>query len=268
MLGKKTILLGVLLAALGSAQAGSQQTAEPVDGAVMRFHVSVRVDVDASGKPTLVEVPEEFPEGVRDFIGKRVASWQYLPASRDGVPQAATTYVTVDACAVPVEGGYRLDAEFGGNGPRFAGGRQLPTPKYPMAANRQGIEASIAVVLNVDGQGRASFERFEDESFQGGGRGRISAAIQKAFEIELRQWARRLRFDLERVAGQPAPMVQVKILVLYRQSGEEVAEWEAQQAEAKASNACRLAFSGPRPLEPVALTPPVVTVNPRPAGEG
>ncbi len=264
MLGKKVILLGALLAALGGTQAGVASD-KPEDGAVMRFHVNVRVDVDAAGKPTLVEMPEGYPAPVRDFVTRRVASWQYLPASRDGVPQSATTYVRVDACAVPVEGGYRLDVDFDGNGPRAAGGQPLPSPRYPHEADMRGVEAELTVIVNIDGQGHASFERFENEAFHGGNT-RINAGTRKAFETELRQWVQTLRFDPERVAGQPVPKSEVSIPVLFSQSGGR-AEWEARQAEAKASNACRLASGSPPALEPVALNP-AVKVTPRPAGDG
>lgn len=264
VLGKKVILLGALLAALGGVQAGAASD-KPEDGAVMRFRVSVRVDVDAAGKPTLVEVPEEFPASIRDLITRRVSSWQYLSASRDGVPQSATTYVRVDACAVPVEGGYRLDVDFDGNGPRAAGGQPLPPPRYPHEVQMRGIEAELAVVVNIDGQGNTSFERFENETFHGG-RSRINAEMRNKLKTELRQWAKTLRFDPERIAGQPVPMTQIRIPVIFTLADGR-ADWEARQAEAKASDACRLASSGQPALEPVALNP-AVTVTPHPAGEG
>lgn len=256
----RTIFLGVLLAVLGSAKA------QTIDGNVVQFHAAVRVDVGADGKPTRIDVPEDFPASVREFISKRVASWQYQPATRDGVPQAATTYVEIEACAVPVAGGYRLAADFGGNGMRAQGDRPLPPPLYPMHAQMRGVEAEIVVVVNIDGQGNSSFERFESEEFHGGNT-RINAAMRQSFENSLRQWAATLHFDPELVGGQPVPMAQASIPVtfsLWRGMDRERAEL---QAQAKASSECRMASSGQPALEPIALHP-AVTVNPQPVGEG
>ena len=41
---------------------------------VVAFNASVRVDVDASGKPVKVEAPADLPDSIRSFIEKRVAS--------------------------------------------------------------------------------------------------------------------------------------------------------------------------------------------------
>ena len=101
---------------------------------VVAFNVGVLVKVDATGRPVKVEASQDVPKPIRDFVEKRVASWQYQPARIDGVPQSATTYVAVNACAVPVAEGYRLGLDFDGNGPRTANDQRLAPPKYPSLA--------------------------------------------------------------------------------------------------------------------------------------
>lgn len=119
-------------------------TATPVfagndaDTKVVAFSASVRVDVDATGKPVKVEAPADLPDVIRSYIEKRVATWQYQPAKQDGQPVAATTYVGINACAVPAEGGYRLGLDFNGNGPRNAGDQRLKPPLYPNEPERLG----------------------------------------------------------------------------------------------------------------------------------
>lgn len=256
----RPLVTGLLLAALGSAQAG------PADTDVVRFHASVRVDVGADGKPTLIEVPEDFPAAVRDFIGKRVSSWQYQPATRDGVPQAATTYVRVDACAVPAEGGFRLAVDFGGNGMRVQGDKPMPPPIYPREAMGLGVEAKFDVIMNIDGQGNASIDRLENESIHRG-RERANGQMRQKFVIALQHWVKTLHFDPERVGGQPVAMTQARIPVEFTMAGG-TSEWrDALQAQARASSECQAAASGRSAMEPIALHP-AVTVNPRPAGEG
>ena len=93
------------------------------DKRVVAFNASVRVEVDAAGKPVKVEAPADLPEAIRGYIEKRVASWQYQPAKVAGVARPAVTYVAVNACAVPVSEGFRLGLDFDGNGPRRVGDR-------------------------------------------------------------------------------------------------------------------------------------------------
>ena len=136
----KLACIAVYAGLLGAAPV---QAAEPAQAKadVVAFNASVRVEVDAAGKPVKVEASQDLPKPIREFVEKRVASWQYLPASINGVPQPATTYVGVSACAVPVAEGYRLGVDFNGNGPRTASDRPLVGPMYPPLAQRSGTEA-------------------------------------------------------------------------------------------------------------------------------
>lgn len=245
---RAAVLVGLLAAASG-------QAAEPD---VVAFNGSVRVEVDAAGKPVKVEAPADLPDAIRTFVEKRVASWQYMPAKLEGVPQASITYVAVNACAVPVAEGYRLGVDFNGNGPRRAGDLRLDPPMYPMLAHRAGTEATFVLILVTDAAGNAQIDAIEHADISG----RAGAA---AFEPTLRRWAQGVRFDLEQVAGKPVP-ARVRVPVLFSMGLKQDRKTlrEELQAKAKSSRECQLA-SGGGDIMPVALEP-AVTVIPRPAG--
>lgn len=236
------------------------QAAEAPAGAsnVVAFNASVRVEVDATGKPIKVEAPADLPEAIRGFIEKRVASWQYQPGKIEGRPQASTTYVSVKACAVPVAEGYRLGLDFDGNGPRRAGDQRLDPPMYPRLAQRAGTEATFVLILQADADGRTELAAIEHADISG----RAGAG---EFEPLLRRWAKEVRFDLEQVAGKPVPTrVRMPVLFSMGQRQDRKALAAELQAKAMASRECQVA-SGGGGIKPVALEP-AVTVIPRPAG--
>jgi hypothetical protein len=241
-----------LLAAM-PAVAGDKAEAK-----VVAFNVSVRVEVDAAGKPVKVEAPADLPEAIRAFVEKRVATWQYIPAKVAGVPQPAVTYVGVGACAVPVAEGYRLGVDFNGNGPRTAADSRLVPPMYPPLAQRSGTEAEFVLILGVEADGHVVIDRIE--------RADVSARRGASeFEPLLRRWVKTVRFDPELVAGKPVRgQVRMPVSFSLDGPGDRRALREELQAKAKASHECQIA-SGESDMKPVALQP-AVTVIPQPAG--
>lgn len=246
-----TMLVAVVAAVTGLA-------AEPAERDVVTFQASVKVDVDAAGKPVKVEAPGDLPAEIRGYIEQRVASWQYQPARLEGVPQASTTYVSVNACAMPVAEGYRLGVDFDGNGPRRAGDRALAPPVYPIQAEVGGTEADFTLILAVDDQGKARIEEVERADISG-------RAGRTTFRPELERWVRRIRFDPEIVASKAVPsLVRMQVTFVLRDPGDRKALRNELQAKAMASRECQLASDGGG-IKPVALEP-AVTVIPRPAG--
>lgn len=225
---------------------------------VVAFNASVRVEVDAAGKPVKVEAPADLPQAIRSYLETRVGSWQYLPAKVGGIPQAGVTYVGVHACAVPMGEQYRLGVDFAGNGVRYSGDQRIPPPRYPAKAKKSRTEAVFVLILGIEADGHAKLDQVEHASFS-------DRRGSREFEPELRRWAQTLRFDPELVAGKPV-RGQVRVPVKFS-SGSVPDRQELVdelQAKFKASRECQVA-AGEAGLKPVAISP-AVTVIPSPAG--
>jgi hypothetical protein len=253
-------IVSLSLAAVAVMAMPSRAGDAPTDPKVVAFSASVRVDVDAAGKPVKVEAPADLPEAIRGYIEKRVASWQYLPAKIEGVPQAATTYVEVNACAVPVADGYRLGLDFDGNGMRRAGDQRFKPPVYPAKAEINGIEAEIVLILDVRADGTARIKEVEKLEYSG----RPVKEGRMAFRPELERWVKSIRFDPELVAGKPVTgKVRMPVTFSLRDGRDAKMLREELQAKSKVSRECQIA-AGEDPSKPVAMSP-VVTVTPAPA---
>ncbi len=231
--------------------------AEPA-ARVVAFEASVRVDVDATGKPAKVEAPADLPDAIRTYIERRVATWQYEPAKQNGVAVAATTYVSVNACAVPAEGGYSLGLDFDGNGPRRAGDQAFLPLQYPLEAMRSGTRAEFVVILDIGPDGVVSIANVEKSEFQG-------RSGRSAFMPVIERWANKIRFDPELVAGKPVQgKVRMPIEFILSDGRRNLPALAKDfQTKARASRECQLA-SGVNDTKPVAINS-VVKVTPSPA---
>ena len=246
------------------APAAAADEAKP---GVVAFNASVRVDVDASGKPLKVEAPADLPESIRGFIEKRVASWQYQPAKQGGVAVGATTYVKVGACAIPdaTSGGYRLGVDFKGNGPRLVSASgNLPPPQYPMEAARKSIGGTymVSYAIRPDGSTQVSDIELVDGPKQSA----------KWLRPAINRWAESLRYEPEQVNGQAVATnmsFPVEFKVTTDRTRETQKTWRARykaelESRAMASSECQLASGAAVGLMPIALDSPV-TVVPSPA---
>ena len=259
----KTIPLGFALALMAVLPAAAADDASKPG--VVAFNASVRVEVDATGKPVKVEAPADLPESIRSFIEKRVASWQYAPAKENGVPATAVTFVAVGACAIPVAEGYRLGLDYKGNGPRLLSpSGRLPPPAYPKEAQRSAYSGTFKVEYAIQANGST---RLEDvETLEGGNK------LAKLVHPTLKQWVEGLRYEPGQVNGRPAETtmrfpVEFKIDTARRNMSTE--QWRENyvaelQARAIASNECIAASAGDG-LQPIAQNSPV-KVTPKPAG--
>ena|SRR6478672_731626 len=230
---------------------------------VVAFNASVRVEVDASGKPVKVEAPADLPESIRSFIEKRVASWQYQPAKRDGVPASAVTYVRVGACAIPAAEGYRLGLDFKGNGPAILdpGPWFMPPPRYPVEMQRRGAEGTFKVNYSIQADGSTRIASIEPME------GTIGRFV-KPFRGALTEWIEGLRYQPEQVGGAPVATEMSFPVSFMLSSGTGPRSNEAYRKELEAramtSNECIAASSPSGPL-PIALDSPVKII-PTPAG--
>lgn len=253
----KTIPAFAALACLAALPA---LAADDAKSKVVAFNASVRVEVDAAGKPVKVEAPADLPEAIRGFIEKRVASWQYEPAKVDGVPASAVTYVRVGACALPVAEGYRLGLDFKGNGPAIAnsGPWFMPPPRYPVDAMRGGGEGSFKVSYAIQADGTTKLVSIE--SLAG-----TSGRHAKTFRSALTSWIEGLRYQPEQVNGMPVA-TDMSFPVDFRldQRTSRQSYREEREKEALSSKECVAASMPGGPL-PIALNSPV-KVMPVPAG--
>lgn len=222
---------------------------------VVRFQTNVQVDVDAAGQPVRVVMPEDLPAEVRTFIEQRVRSWQYQSATLAGEPQPATTYIWVNACAVPENGAFRLAANFGGNGPRLQGKSSFaPWPRHPVSAMIGRVEAEMDVVAEFDDHGNVRSSRFENAAFHKDGKP-LAISRARLFEPDLKQWLHNVHFDPEIVAGRPVSS-QMRFHVVFKLAGNSAAGFHEQlQEEARASAECQAAANAG--IVPVAVNPAV-----------
>ena len=183
--------------ALCLAMQAAISTAAPEQKTVA-FDASVKVEVDATGKAITIQAPEALPESVRAVIEKRVAAWQYEPATRNGAAMPSTTYVRVGVCAVPGsdDNHVKVGVDFKGNGPRVVNALGLlPRPMYPGKAYQMRVEGAFEVTIAVKPQGMADIESITALKQGGQAKGE--------FEAALRSWVDRLTFEPEIVAGRP-----------------------------------------------------------------
>lgn len=242
----------------------ADNTAKP---RVVAFNASVRVEVDAAGKPVKVEAPADLPEAIRGFIEKRVASWQYQPAKQNGVPGSATTFVQVGACAIPTPAGdaYKLGLDFKGNGPKIiAKGDRLPPPQYPIDAQIKGYEGTFMVSYAIQPDGSTRLQNVE--TLAGGNK------LAKWFHPVLAKWIEQLRYEPEQVNGRPVATTMsfpVDFALDSRSGPMILAEWRKNyaaelQARAIASKECIAASAQSDGLQPLAQNSPV-KITPIPA---
>ncbi len=250
------LLLGVLAATNG--QAAEPAAAKPD---VVAFNASVRVEVDATGKPVKVEAPADLPEAIRGFIEKRVASWQYEPAKQGGVPAAAVTFVKVGACAIPVANGYRMGLDFKGNGPAIVdpGPWFMRPPQYPRELQRAGAQGTFQVAYAIQSDGTTRLVSIEPIETSTGNR------HARAFKEAIASWIEGQRYLPEQVAGTPVTTeMSFPVSFELRDGGGREAYRNELEARALASKECLAASSPTGPL-PIATNSPVKVI-PTPAG--
>jgi Gram-negative bacterial tonB protein. len=228
---------------------------------VVAFNASVRVDVDASGKPVKVEAPADLPESIRSFIEKRVASWQYTPAKQGGVPASAVTYVKVGACAIPVADGYRMGLDFKGNGPAVVdpGPWFMRPPQYPHELQRAGAQGTFQVAYAIQADGTTRLSSIKPIETTTGNR------HAKAFKDEITRWIESQRYQPEQVNGTPvATDMSFPVSFELREGRGRKPYRQELEDRALASSEC-IAASGPSGPLPIALDSPVKVI-PTPAG--
>lgn len=220
------------------------------DPAPVAFRADAKVELDATGKPTLIEASPDLPAAIRSYIEKRVATWSFSPPSRDGVRGTGVTYLSLGACAIPADGGYRLGLDFKGNGPRIAtpDGR-VPPIGFPAAAQRLASEVEADVQFFIEPDGRATLNRvaYADNREH----------RRDGFDETIRDWVDRMRFDPEYLAGSPLRS-EATIHLSFLLDGPGGSKARKQLLDAALdSRECRAAAGEPNGLTPVVLDSPI-----------
>lgn len=111
----------------------------------------VGADVDANGRVTATQIDDKVPAKLASALASAAQQWQFVPATHDGHPASAHTFIRARVRAVPITGGqYQLSINYIGNGPKLD--KAVP-PRYPRDAARareQGF-AMLDATVQPDG---------------------------------------------------------------------------------------------------------------------
>lgn len=216
--------------------------AEPVT-----FKAGAKVELDAAGKPMQIEVSPDLPPPVRQFIERKVANWHFSPPTRDGKVATGVTYLSLGACAIPVDGGgYRLAVDFKGNGPQV---ERMLAPYYPVQARRAGREATLVAKYIVETDGSATLQAIDYTDGIRDQRDGFDAAVQA--------WVEALHYQPEQLDGRPV-RTQLKVPIDFVLTSKGRGQLQRDiKTRAQRSPECRLAAADAGALEPIVMDSPV-----------
>jgi TonB family protein len=127
----------------------------------LNFVGSAWVDVDAKGHgrvehvdsiTKLDDVPALAPAvaRIKEVLKQRIESWEFIPASRDGVAVPSRTYLSVGMEGMDDgKGGLGIRIQSAHGGPQG----QFTPPAYPPTAYRNGIQGGVLIDVGFDDQG-------------------------------------------------------------------------------------------------------------------
>lgn len=168
--------------------------AGPAEEELVVFQTRAAVSIDAMGRPTDIQLPEQLPEVVASFVRNQITQWRFVPPDIDGPPRAGKTYLTLGACAAPVPEGYQLAIDYKGAGPgAWRPDGRSPPPQYPVEAIKQQAGGSGLVQFVVEPDGSATLETVEFKP----------ARSRRLFQQAIEDWVEQLRFMPEEVDGKP-----------------------------------------------------------------
>jgi TonB family protein len=179
-----------LLAVLASMPAAAaDKAAEPVT-----FARQFAVEVDATGQVTTVKPDPTLPAAVNEAVAAGIRKARFSAPMRDGRAVPGSTFLWTIACAVPESGAYRMAVKVGAAGPAMS---RLVLPSYPRDAERAGATAEFDVDFVVQPDGVPVLGEIRR------GSGGNTRRFGHSFEAVLRAWVKAMRFDPERLDGQP-----------------------------------------------------------------
>ena len=182
-----------ILLALSSA--ASVAVAAPAPDPVLTT-TQVRIDVDAGGRVTAVEPTSALPAPLAGAIREHVRGWRFEAPMQAGQAVAGTTYARMSVCATA--NGDELAFSLGRpeNGPGVDTRMLRPSFFPPMS---RGLVDSgrmeMEVVYEVQPDGSANVVSLTTTPNR--------ASTRREVEAAFRKWLAPMRFEPERVDGQP-----------------------------------------------------------------
>ena len=214
---------GVLLL---MAAACATWAAEPEEKDLFVFQTRAAVSIDAGGRPTDIQLPEQLPETVASFVRSQIMQWRFAPPEVNGQARAGKTYLTLGACATPVTSGYQLAVDYKGAGPGTPrpDGKMTP-PRFPMEAAKKNVNSRSLVQFVVEPDGNATLESIDF----------AAPRDQRLFQQTLEEWVKQIRFMPEEVDGKPVrTRMRVPVHFEARRHGTASAESKAGKPECTA----------------------------------
>lgn len=180
--------------------------------APLKFTGSAWVDVDAAGKPHVVgmekvsklgDVPKLAPiaEHINGRLKDAIESWQFVPATRDGVAVPSHTHVLVNMEALDDgAGGMAVRIRSANTGPSLQSFDRAP---LILAATRAQAEGMVRLKLAFDAEGKVSAVEVADSKEYW--KGKFSGLADKWLRKEAVKAAHAWRLSPEVVDGRPIP---------------------------------------------------------------
>lgn len=239
----KRILVGLFaltLSATATATAGSYGpgAARKQVEASMLLTGMIVVDPQGGVSEHVIDHPEKVEKGVLDFMHASVAQWKFEPVRVDGKPVSIRNKMSIRLIAKDVGDG-KYNVRIGGadfqpfkteTGTEIAENSLTP-PKYPVYAQRAGVQGTVYLVLRVGRDGKVTDVATEQVNLK------IVASAS-----DMRHWRSVLAASATKVAkawaftppskGEQATLASwsVRVPVDYRfygERGEGYGEWDA-----------------------------------------
>ena len=170
----------------------------------------VGANVDATGHVIATQVEQDVPASIVAVLTSAVKQWQFAPATRNGQPVPAHTFVYAKLLALPnASGQYDLRISYAGNGPKFD--RAGWKARYPRDAVQRRQAAFVFVNATVQPDGRLGNITVNSQFAEW--------PVATSFKDAALKAARSWHFTPEQVDGQPVA-TQVRIPMNFTFSGQ------------------------------------------------
>jgi TonB family protein len=166
----------------------------PAQAATVRARTYVvGADVDTSGHITATQVDADVPADIAGVLASAVKQWAFVPATRDGEPVRAHTFIRAKLQVAPDASGHStVRLYFMGNGPKFDANNV--SPRYPRDAARAHQQAFVMLDATVQPDGSLTDMTVHSRSRRW--------PLQRAFTESVLEAAKQWRATPERVDGQ------------------------------------------------------------------